>query len=270
VRKTLIVATATLLAGSIPALAIFGFGDIVFDPSSYGELVSQLAQMEKQYSELVSTYQMVTNQYNQMVRNAKMITSKARWKAVLSPWAFPSATNTYGSTDGWVSAVNSGARALNGYLQAVTRLQTYSPVWSSLNASQQDFIARNYATVELSDGITVNSLNQLGQIRGHASTVETAIDTLENDSLSDDPDANTEVGVLNKINASGIIADRNSQDTNKLLASLLDHQMIEAKSRRDSEVQSINNDIALQQNAPAIDAQHLTGATAVLTSYRLP
>ena len=45
-----------------------------------------------------------------------------------------------------------------------------------MNASQQDFIARNYATVELSDGITVNSLNQLGQIRGHASTVETAID----------------------------------------------------------------------------------------------
>ena len=80
-RNALIVATATLLAGSIPALAIFGFGDIVFDPSSYGELVSQLAQMEKQYSELVSTYQMVTNQYNQMVRNAKMITSKARWKA---------------------------------------------------------------------------------------------------------------------------------------------------------------------------------------------
>src|SRR5262249_27477074 len=150
------------------------------------------------------------------------------------------------------------------------KLQTYSPVWSSMNASQQDFIARNYATVELSDGITVNSLNQLGQIRGHASTVETAIDALEDDSLSDDPDVNTEVGVLNKINASGIIADRNSQDTNKLLASLLDHQMIEAKSRRDSEVQSINNDIALQQFAPAIDSQHLTGATAVLTTYRLP
>ncbi len=137
-------------------------------------------------------------------------------------------------------------------------------------ASQQDFIARNYSTVELSDGITVNSLNQLGQIRGMRSAVESAIDSLEDDSLSDDPDFNTEVGVLNKINASGIIADRNSQDTNKLLASLLDHQMVEAKSNRDSEVQSLNNDIALRQNAPAIDSQHLTGATTVITTYRLP
>ena len=269
-RKVYIGIAATLIAGSIPALALFGFGDIVFDPSSYGELVSQLTQLEKEYTELVSTYKMVTNEYNQLVNDAKMITSKSRWRAVLTPWAFPTATSTYGSTDGWISAVNSGFLALNGYAQAVTRLQTYSPVWGSMTASQQDFIARNYATVELSDGVTVNSLNQLGQIRGHAPSVETSIDTLESDSLSDDPDLNTEVGVLNKINASQIIADRNSQDTNKLLASVLDHQMIAAKSQRDSEAQSINNDIALRQNAPTFDSQHLTGATEVLTTYRLP
>jgi hypothetical protein len=81
---------------------------------------------------------------------------------------------------------------------------------------------------------------------------------------------NTEVGVLNKINAAGIIGVRNTQDTNKLLASMLDHQMVEAKSRRDAEAQSINNDIALRQTAPDIDDQHLSGATAVLTTYRLP
>jgi len=63
VKKMFTVAAATLFVGSVPALAIFGFGDIVFDPSSYGELVSQLSQLEKQYSELVSTYEMVTNQY---------------------------------------------------------------------------------------------------------------------------------------------------------------------------------------------------------------
>ena len=61
---------------------------------------------------------------------------------------------------------------------------------------------------------------------------------------------NTEVGVLNKINAAGIIGIRNSQDTNKLLASILDHQMVEAKARRDAQAQSINNDIALRQTAP--------------------
>lgn len=254
----------------VPAFAIFGIGDIVFDPTSYGELVSQLTQLEQEYTQLVKTYNMVTNQYNQMVTNAKMITSKSRWKALLTPWRFPTASNTYGTTGGWIGALNSGSGALSGYNKAVTPINTYASVWASIDASQQDHIGRNYATVELSDGVTVNALDQLGKVRGNSATVENAIDNLENDSLSDSDSLNTEVGVLNKINAAGIINVRNSQDTNKLLASVLDHQMVEAKARRDAQAQSINTDIALRQMAPAIDDQHLSGTTTVLTTYRLP
>jgi hypothetical protein len=155
-------------------------------------------------------------------------------------------------------------------MQAVTKLNNYASVWGSIGSSQQDLIGRNYSGIELSDGATVNAIEQLGRLRANTAAVENAIDILENNSLSDSPDLNTEVGVLNKINAAGIIGVRNSQDTNKLLAALLDHQMVEAKARRDAQAQSINNDIALRQIAPAIDTQHLTGATAVLTSYRLP
>ena len=35
-----------------PAFAIFGFGDIVFDPSNYAEAIQQLLQMEQQYAQL--------------------------------------------------------------------------------------------------------------------------------------------------------------------------------------------------------------------------
>ena len=84
-----------LACGLVPTVLAF---DIVFDPQSYSKLVAQLAQMQQQYTELVNTYQMVTNQYQQMVANAQMITSKTRWKAVLTPWQFPNATNTYGKS----------------------------------------------------------------------------------------------------------------------------------------------------------------------------
>ncbi|MCU1262126.1 MAG: hypothetical protein JWO80_5011 [Bryobacterales bacterium] len=254
----------------VPAYAQFGFGITVFDPTSWGELVKELTQLQQEYTQLVKTYNMVTNQYNQMVTNAKMITSKTRWKALLTPWMFPTATDTYGTTGGWISALNTGAGALSGYKRAVTPIQTYASVWGSMDGSQQDQIGRNYSTVELSDGVTVNALDQLGDIRGNSAAVENAIDSLEMDSLSDDPVMNTELGVLNKINGSGIIGVRNSQDTNKLLASMLDHQMVEAKSRRDAEAQSMNNDIAIRQMAPGIDDQHLSGTTRVLTTYRLP
>ncbi len=267
-RLTIVAAGAALTCA--PALAIFGIGDIVFDPSAYGQLVEQLTQLQQQYTQLVKTYDMVTSQYKQMVLNAKWIASKARWRAMLTPWTHPTATNTYGTTGGWISAANSGSAALSGYVQAVTKLNTYASVWGAIGSSQQQNIGRNYAGIELSDGATVNGLEQLGRLRGNAGAVETAINTLETDSLSDSPDLNTEVGVLNKINAAGIIGVRNSQDTNKLLAAILDHEMVEAKARRDAQAQSINNDIALRQIAPAVNAQHLAGATTVLTTYRLP
>ena len=264
--------TATLCAGltATPLLAIFGIGDIVFDPTSYGELVTQMTQMVKEYNQLVTTYNMISNQYNQMVTNARFLTSKGRWQARLSAWKFPTATNTYGTTGGWVGAVNTGAAALNGYLNSVTQLKTYSPVWGTIPFAQQDHISRNYATVELSDGATVNALSQLGTIRGNSNATESAIDTLESESLSDDPTENTEVGVLNKINATTMISVRNTQDTTKLLAAALDHQMVEAKERRDAQVQSINCDVALRQQAPVAAAQAFTGTTAVLSTYRIP
>lgn len=269
-KKRIVVISACLGLTATPLLAILGFGDIVFDPTSYGELVSELTQLEKEYTQLAATYNMVTNQYNQMVTNAKWISSKTRWRAMLSAWQFPRAANTYGTTGGWIGAVNTGGGALGGYTQAVTQLKNYAPVWAVIPPEQQDRIGRNYATVELSDGTTVNALTQLGAIRGNSAEVENAIDTLENDSLSDDPTENTEVGVLNKVNAAGIIGLRNAQDTNKLLASILDHQMIEAKARRDAQASSINSDIALRQAAPAAASQLFTGTTGVLSSYRIP
>jgi len=269
-KKRILIVTACAGLAATPLLAIFGFGDIVFDPTNYGELVSQLTQLARQYSQLVSTYNMITNQYNQMVVNAKWINRKTRWTALLSSWKFPSATNTYGTTAGWVGAWNSGDGALPGYQSAVTQLRTYAPVWGSMPFEQQDQIARNYATVELTDGATVNALSQLGTIRSNSAQVDGAIGTLESDSLSDDPDLNTEVGVLNKINAANLITIRSTQDATKLLASILDHQMVDAKARRDAQVQSINSDIAVRQTAPAVAAQLFTGTTNVLSTYRLP
>src|SRR2546421_11012915 len=99
-KKRLTMAALCAGIGSAPALAIFGFGDIVFDPTSYGELVSELTQLQQEYTQLVRTYNMVANQYNQMVANARMITGKARWRALTTPWMLPTASNTYGTTGG--------------------------------------------------------------------------------------------------------------------------------------------------------------------------
>ena len=83
------------LAG--PALAILGVGDIVFDPTSYGELVSQLFQMQQEYQQLVQTYQTIQSQYQQMLFMAQQVPVNmiARYRALATPWVNPSATNAY-------------------------------------------------------------------------------------------------------------------------------------------------------------------------------
>ena len=51
-RKWLIGAGAALLLTATPSFALFGIGDIVFDPTSYASLVSQLTTLQTQYTML--------------------------------------------------------------------------------------------------------------------------------------------------------------------------------------------------------------------------
>jgi hypothetical protein len=50
-RKWLLGAGAALLLTATPSYALFGIGDIVFDPTSYASLVSQLTTLETQHIE---------------------------------------------------------------------------------------------------------------------------------------------------------------------------------------------------------------------------
>jgi len=173
------IAVVTVLAGAaigVPALGQFGFGTLpVFDVTSWGELVSQLHQMQQQYPLLTQTYNQITSQYKQMVTNATLLPVNmfARYRAVLSPWKFSTATNTYGTIGGWINSINSGAGASAGYGSAVTPLQNYGAVWGSIPGDQQDQLKRNYATLEIRDGSSINSITTLGTIRGNAPRLRT-------------------------------------------------------------------------------------------------
>ena len=48
-HKKYLIVGSLVLATATPSFAIFGVGDIVFDPTSYASLVSQLTTLENQY-----------------------------------------------------------------------------------------------------------------------------------------------------------------------------------------------------------------------------
>ena len=127
-----------------------------------------------------------------------------------------------------------------------------------------------YGTVELADAANLHGIQLLGSLRDHAAAVEQAIRTLESDSLSGDNDFNTQIAVLNKINATGTIALRAGQDTNKLLVALLEQRITDSKRRRDAEASAINTHIAFEREAMEIGMDGIRGTTEALQSFRLP
>lgn len=270
-KRFLAVALSVVVAAPM-AYGILGLGDIVYDPTNGMRLVQQISEMEQQYAQLVRTYQMITNQYNQMIWMAKMIPAnlRARYQPLATPWKYTSATNTYGTTGGWITAIDTGSSVSTGYGQATHPLNVYGAALSNIPAEQLLRVQTQYATVELTDGANLAGIDLLGRIRANAPQVESAIQSLENDSLSTDPDLNTEIAVLNKINVAHVISIRNTQDTNKLLAALAEQQIIESKRKRDAEAAAFDQHIQFMHQEQAILQAQTGNPSARMMAYRMP
>lgn len=269
-KRKLVVCLAAAALCIAPAAGFFGI--TVFDPTNWAEALNQLRQMEQQYRQMVETYNKVRQQYDHMVYMAKRVpvNMAARYRAILTPWRNSTATDTYGTTGGWIAGINDGSGVLAGYRRAIEALNGYGAAIGVIPADQVDRIRRTYGTVELADGANVHGMETLGTLRRNALAVERVIRDLEDDSLSSDPDMNTEIAVLNKINAASLIAVRAAQDANKLLVVLNEQQIVDAKRKRDAEAYAINNHIRLMRDGRAVLDAQSAGASEAMTLWRMP
>ena len=255
------------------ASAQFGFG-IVYDPTNYGNALLRYYQLEQHLIQLKNSYAQLVAQYNFAVQMAKNIGNMpARYKAPFSLWRNTLAQDSYGNTGAWVNGMNFGQTgvASSGYQQATTHLLPYNQAQlSGMNADELSRVESQYATGELADGANTTAMATIGSIRGNAQQIQTQIGNLEQDSLSNDPNLNTEVAVLNKINAAGVLTIRTLQDSNKLLASLLEEQTILAKQQREATTNTINADIERQAGLSRNMALVTGTMTSSLQNFRMP
>lgn len=269
--KRRIVATLLVIAlFASPVLAIFGIGDIVYDPKNEVHFIEQLRKLDSQYQQLVRTYSKITSQYEQMKWNARYLVRPSAWRAAVTRWRLASAPrDTHGRLDKYIEAINRGLNVVDSYNRTARSLTSWRS-FRELPGVQADHAKAQFATVEMADSAATGTMDIVGRIRGNAPAVEGAIDELESDSLSEDADLNTEVSVLNKINAALIIALRNQQDTNKLLVGLSEHRIVETKRARDAEVAAIESDVAYRQEGRATLEGLNAGTNAAIRTWRLP
>ncbi len=271
-RKVLVVLLILALTVGT-ASAQFGSG-IVYDPTNYHNALLRYYQLQQHLAQLQKSYAKITSQLELATQMARFVQNMpARYRAVFSQWRNVTSLNTFGNTGSWVSGINSGLLPnINvGYQKSTTQLLPYSTDHlSGMDASQLERVQSQYATVQLVDGANVNAMATIGSIRGSAQDIQMQIGNLEQDSFSNDSDLNSEVSVLNKINAAGVLTLRTLQDSNKLLASLLEQQTIIAKQQRDATTSAINADISRQASL-AGNMNRVTGTiTDSLQNFRMP
>jgi hypothetical protein len=265
-RRVLIgIGVAVLTVTTVVSLSAQFFGGIVFDPTNYANALERYVQLEEQYAELVTTYELLFQQAQQLPRNMA-----ARYKSLASPWLPFTAVTAYGTTDPWILTANTGPGAALAYALATQPLLAYGGAIGRLSAEEAVRVRTRYDRLQLADGTITHALEALGYLRGHQGSMEATVEHLEDDTYTGDPDLNTQVAVLNKINAVGVTEARLAKDTNNVLVSLLEHQLIEATERREAAAQGINAHIAFLNEAPGLLAQSTAQTTTALTSFRIP
>jgi hypothetical protein len=273
-KRSVAVVLVGLLLLPVVSQAQFGFGGIVYDPTNYANAVLRYNQLVQQLAQLRRTYQQVLSQYNLALQMSKNIQNMpARYRATFSQWRNFTANDLYGNTTGWVGAVNgAGTQTVSpAYQRATIPLLTYSQAdLNAINATDAQNLKSVYASLELADGANVSALTTVGNVRGNAQTVQQQIANLEQDSLSGDPSLNSEVGVLNKINASNVLTLRTLQDANNLRVAALEQQVLQAKQRRDLDAANLNFAIQMRQQSTQNLTPFNSNLTQSLSTYRLP
>jgi hypothetical protein len=272
-KKTLLIFLVVVGLGVGTASAQLGSG-IVYDPTNYQNALLRYQQLQQHLLQLQKSYAKITSQLELATQMAQFIKNMpARYRALFSQWRNVTSLNTFGNTGSWVSGINSGLLPTinTGYQRSTPQLLPYnSHHLSGMDPFELERVQSQYASVQLVDGANVNAIATIGSIRGSAQDIQTQIGNLEQDSFSSDSGLNTEVSVLNKINAAGVLTLRTLQDSNKLLASLLEQQTILAKQQREATTNAINADIQRQATLAGNLGQMTGTLTDSLQNFRMP
>ena len=254
-------------------LAAVGWAQLaVFDPINYANALAEYAELAQQYAQLVRTYEQIRTQYLLLKQQAQLlpVDMNARYRSMATAWLPFSATDAYGTTAGWILTANNGHEAAAGYSLATQMLGIYGGAMGGLSAEEQARVQARYDRVQLTDASITHGLEALGFLRGHQASVERAVENLEDDTYSGDPTLNTQIGVLNKLNATAVTSARLAKDANNVLVSLLEQQLLEATDRREAAVQGINAHIAFVTEAGPLLARTTAQTTDALATFRIP
>jgi len=238
-RKWLIVGTAVLLTAT-PGFALFGIGDVVFDPTSYASLVSQLTTLETQYKMLKN--------------NITHFSIKQQWQTTLHTLENANVANMFGETAGIRIALNTNSPSTSTTAWKTATVSMNSGTSSylqgqSLGSSRMSQLAM----IETADSISPDCLTAVGQYRSNRTENATANSTLLSNQFDSTDSTNSEVQQLNLLNGAEAQKLSEMQAQGTLHTCLAGQMTVASMERRNAAVEDLNTAVFVQQQRATND-----------------
>ena len=239
-QKWLVGAGAGLFLMATPSFALFGVGDIVFDPTSYASLVQQL-----------TTIQM---QYNMLKNNIEHFSAKQEWQTALHALENVNVANMFGETAGINIALNSNnpGASLTGWRTATVPMNSSASTYlagQSLGSSRMAQVAM----IETSDAVSPDCLTAIGQYRSGRTQNLTSNNSLFATQFDVTSATNSEVQQLNLLNAAESQKMTESQSQGALQNCVASQMMVANMERRNAAAVDLNTAVLVQQQRSTND-----------------
>lgn len=240
-RKWLIGTGAAVLLTATPSFALFGVGDVVFDPNSYAQLVSQLTTLE--------------SQYNMLKNNITHFSFKQQWQTTLTALKNANVANMFGETAGINIALNSNSPTISvtGWKAATVSVNSNTSSYLAGHTLGSDRTSQ-LAMIEMSDSVSPDCITAVGQYRTARTQNATANQSLTGQQLDSTTATNSEVQQLNLLNAAESQKMTEMQSQGSLQTCLAGQMTVANMQQRNAAAQDLNTVAFVQQQRAANDA----------------
>lgn len=283
VKKKLF-AVAPLLAGALyfavnpqPLYAIFGFGDIVFDPTSYaqfteiwGQDISNGAKLMETYNQTVKIVQNGLQVYNLAMQMSHRIQNKSVWETAAFAVGNEVTQNHYNETINFNAVMNGDVLHAGTAWQQSTRYGGnggYLGNATAVNSSRMS----EYATLQLLDQTSQRCATILANYKATQDANATPEQQLHTDALDETDAKNSMVAVLNVLSGGHIQMQTQTKALGNLQACLAEQQTLQAKVARDklADQQIWYADVAAARASSPVDVDPIQTA-GTIANYIIP
>jgi hypothetical protein len=222
-----------------PIYAIFGIGDVVFDPSSWAEIgsvwgqdISNGAKLIETYNQTVKIYDNAVQAYNIANQMAQRIENKNTWKTAAFAVGSEVMQQHYNENINWSAVMNGDVVNAGTAWRQSTYAAPGAGYLGTATASNSQRMAQ-FATLQMLDQTSARCASILANYKATQDANQAAQSKLANDTYDASDLKNATVAVLNVISGGHINLQNQQQAAGNLQTCLAEQQTLQNKVTRD-------------------------------------